>query len=245
MGIDHEHIVGHEAARLVAVARQGPLDAPVPGCPGWDVARLAGHVGRVHRWATAGIREGGAPDGTALDRPPKDDTVVAWSADAIAPLLAALKDAPAPGVWNFVGADDPDGSFWARRMAVETSIHRWDAEDAVGGAGETSPLDAQLAAEGIEEELTLLAPSMLAGRDGIGIGGSLHVHATDAPSEWTVSTEDGALQAEPGHGEGDVALSGPASSVLLVLYRRLRPGEGSTEVLGDADVLDRWLALGV
>jgi hypothetical protein len=33
--------------------------------------------------------------------------------------------------------------------------------------------------------------------------------------------------------------------VLLVLYRRLRPGEGSTEVLGDADVLDRWLALGV
>ena len=168
-----------------------------------------------------------------------------WSAEAISPLLAALKEAPAPGVWNFVGADDPDGSFWARRMAVETSIHRWDVEDAVGGAGETSPLDASLAAEGIEEELTVFAPRLLAGRDGIGIGGSLHLHATDAPSEWMVRTDAGVLQAEPGHAKGDVALRGPASSVLLVLYRRLRPGEGGTEVLGDADVLDRWLALGV
>jgi uncharacterized protein (TIGR03083 family) len=245
MGIDHERIVGHEAARLVAVARQGPLDAPVPGCPGWDVGRLAGHVGRVHRWATAGIREGAEPDGTTLDRPPKGDAVVDWSADAIGPLLDALKDAPAPGVWNFVGADDTDGSFWPRRMAVETSIHRWDAEDAVGGAGETSPLDAALAAEGIEEELTVLAPRLLAGRDGIGIGGSLHLHATDAPSEWMVRTEDGTLQTERGHGKGDAALRGPASSVLLVLYRRLRPGEGGTAVLGDAAVLDRWLALGV
>jgi uncharacterized protein (TIGR03083 family) len=245
MGIDHEHIIGHEAARLVAVARQGPLDAPVPGCPGWDVARLTGHVGRVHRWATAGIRAGAEPDGTTLDRPPKGDTVVDWSAEAISPLLAALKEAPVPGVWNFVGADDADGSFWARRMAVETSIHRWDVEDAVGGASETSPLDASLAAEGIEEELTVLAPRLLAGRDGIGIGGSLHLHATDAPAEWMVRTDGGALQADPGHAKGDAALRGPASSVLLVLYRRLRPGEGGTDVLGDADVLDRWLALGV
>src|SRR4029079_12485911 len=125
-----------------------------------------------------GIREGGEPDGTALDRPPKDDTVVAWSADAIAPLLAALKDAPAPGVWNFVGADDPDGSFWARRMAVETSIHRWDAADAVGGAGETSPLGAQPAGERIEEYLTLLAPIILAFRHTNEIGFSHHPHAT-------------------------------------------------------------------
>jgi uncharacterized protein (TIGR03083 family) len=245
MGIDHEHIVGHEAARLVAVARQGPLDAPVPGCPGWDVARLTGHVGRVHRWATAGIRDGAEPDGTTLDRPPKGDAIVDWSAEAISPLLAALKEARAAGGWNFVGADDVDGSFWPRRMAIETSIHRWDAEDAVGGAGETSPIDAPLAAEGIEEELTLLAPQLLAGRDGVGMSGSLHVHCTDTAGEWTVRTNDGTVQTERGHAKGDAALRGPASSVLLVLYRRLRPGEGGTEVLGDGDVLDRWLALGV
>jgi len=32
--------------------------------------------------------------------------------------------------------------------------------------------------------------------------------------------------------------------LLLVLWRRLQPGEQSTEVLGDGAVLDRWLALG-
>jgi uncharacterized protein (TIGR03083 family) len=164
MAIDHERIIGHEAAQLIAVARQGPLDAPVPGCPGWDVARLAGHVGRVHRWATASILGGAEPDGTTLERPPKGDAVVDWAEAAIAPLLGALKAAPAPGAWNFVGADDADGSFWPRRMAVETSIHRWDTEDAVGGASETSPLDAMLAAEGIEEEFTLMSPRLLAGR---------------------------------------------------------------------------------
>ncbi len=245
MAIDHERIVGHEAAQLIAVARQGPLDAPVPGCPGWDVARLTGHVGRVHRWATASILGGAEPDGTTLDRPPNGDAVVDWAEAAIAPLVDALKTAPAPGTWNFVGADDADGSFWPRRMAVETSIHRWDAEDAVGGAGETSPLGAALAAQGIEEELTLMGPRLLAGRDGIAIGGSLHVHCSDVESEWMARIDKGVLRAERGHQKGDVALRGPASSVLLVLYRRLRPGDGGTDVVGDPEVLDRWLALGV
>ena len=245
MGIDHERIVGHEAARLVAVARQGPLDAPVPGCPGWDVARLTGHVGRVHRWATAGIVGGAEPDGTTLDRPPKDDTVVDWAEGAIGPLLEALRTAPSPGRWNFVGADDADGSFWPRRMAVETAIHRWDVEDAIGGTGNANPIDADLAAEGIEEELTLMAPRLLAGRDGIDIGGSLHLHCADADGEWMVRSDDGVVLVGHGHQKGDAALRGPASSMLLVLYRRLRPGEGGTEVLGDAAVLDRWLALGV
>jgi uncharacterized protein (TIGR03083 family) len=245
MGLDHLRIVGHETALLIAVARQGPLDAPVPGCPGWDVARLAGHVGRVHRWATASIVGRAEPDGTTLERPPKGEAVVDWCEGATAPLLDALKSAPVPGVWNFVGADDADGSFWARRMAVETSIHRWDAEDAVGGASDASPIDAVLAAEGIEEELALLAPRLLAGRDGIDIGGSLHVHCEDASGEWMVHTDDGLLRVGHGHEKGDVALRGPAASLLLVLYRRLRPGEGRTEVLGNSAVLDRWLALGV
>src|SRR5205085_3354075 len=144
------------------------------------------HVGRVHRWATAGVVGGGEPDGTTLDRPPKGDAIVDWSEEAIPPLLAALKAAPTPGVWNFVGADDADGTFWPRRMAVETSIHRWDVEDAVGGASATSPLDANLAGEGIEEELTLLAPRLLAGRDNVDIGGTLHVHCTDTDGEWMV-----------------------------------------------------------
>ena len=69
-------------------------------------------------------------------------------------------------------------------MAVETAIHRWDVEDAIGGTGNANPIDADLAAEGIEEDLTLMAPRLLAGRDGIDIGGSLHLHCADADGEW-------------------------------------------------------------
>ena len=244
MGIDHVHLVGHEAARLAAVADQGPLDATVAGCPGWDLSRLVGHVGRVHRWAAACIKAGREADGSTLERPPRDETVVPWFEAGIQPLLDTLATAPAPGVWNFLDAPDPDGLFWPRRMAVETSIHRWDAEYAIWGAGETSPVDAPLAAEGVEESLRYLAPRALAGRDDIDVGGSVHVHSTDAEGEWTIHTEGGAYRVEPEHGKGSVAVRGPASSLLLVLYRRMAPGEGNTEVFGDAAVLDRWLALG-
>ena len=44
-------ILQGSVARFASVLRSGPLDAPVPGCPGWDVHRLARHLGFVQRWA--------------------------------------------------------------------------------------------------------------------------------------------------------------------------------------------------
>ncbi len=243
MGIDYVGIVGHEAARLAAVARQGPLGAPVPGCPGWDLGRLAGHLGRVHRWATVAVTTGREPDQAGIERPPRGPEVVEWYEAGIGPLVEAL-GRPASGGWNFMGVPDPEGTFWSRRQAIETSLHRWDGEDAVGGAADAAPLNAVLASDGIDENLSLWTPYSLAGKDGIDIGGSVHVHCTDVDGEWTFKTDDGLLRVDRGHAKGDVALRGPASSLLLVLWRRLKPGEGSTEVLGDGAVLDRWLALG-
>ena len=52
----------------------------------------------------------------------------------------------------------------------------------------------------------------------------------------------GGITVEPGHGKGDVAVRGPASDLLLVLMRRLPPGDPAVEVLGDAAVLDELLA---
>ena len=245
MGIDYVGLVDHEASQLAAVARQGPLDWAVPACPGWDVARLVGHLGRVHRWATEAVTTGAEPDQSGLERPPRGPEVVEWYEAGIKPLVDALRAAPtAPGGWNFMGASDPDGTFWARRQAIETSIHRWDGEDAVGGEDDAPPINATLASDGIDERLMVWSPWSLAGKDGIDIGGSVHVHCTDVEGEWTFKTDDGVLVVDRGHAKGDAALRGPASSLLLVLWRRLQPGEQSTEVLGDGAVLDRWLALG-
>ena len=59
--IDYVAAVRREAVALSAVAHAGPLDAPVAACPGWDVARLVGHVGSVHRWATVAVLTGAPP----------------------------------------------------------------------------------------------------------------------------------------------------------------------------------------
>jgi MDMPI C-terminal domain len=82
-------------------------------------------------------------------------------------------------------------------------------------------------------------------RDGIDIGGSIHLHATDADGEWTLRTDDGLLKVARGHAKGDVAVRGPASSLLLLLWRRVGATDYGLERFGADAVLDRWLRLGV
>jgi hypothetical protein len=49
------------------------------------------------------------------------------------------------------------------------------------------------------------------------------------------------ITAERGHAKADVALRGPATSLLLVLMRRMPVAGSGADVLGDAAVLDNWL----
>ena len=60
--------------------------------------------------------------------------------------------------------------------------------------------------------------------------------------EWLVRREGSELIVEHGHGKGDVALRGPAGRLLLVLLRRIPPGDPQVEVIGDPAVLAGWLA---
>lgn len=240
MTIDYLAAVRADAAALAAAARKGPLDAAVPSCPGWDLTRLVGHVGRVHRWVTEVARTRSEVDGSSLGRPPRDESVMDWFEAGIEPLLAALSALdPAAPAWNFTRAPQV-GAFWPRRMGCETLMHRWDAEQSVGTP---SPLDPALSADTIDELFDAMAPTQLAEVADLDIGGSLHVHCSDTAGEWTVTTASGALEVARTHGKGDAALRGPAEGVVLVLYRRLQPGDGGTEVFGDRAVLDRWLAL--
>ena len=168
-----------------------------------------------------------SPDGpAALD----------WYRDGVARLIGALEGiGPDDKVWNWVsGPDTPD--FWFRRMAQETAVHRWDAESAVGPA---TPIDPALAVDGIAEMLGGFLPLLGAGGSVPGpLGGSLHVHATDAEGEWTVTQGEGGFAVEGGHAKGDAAMRGPASDLLLALWGR--PTLQAVEVFGDSGVVDRW-----
>jgi hypothetical protein len=92
-------------------------------------------------------------------------------------------------------------------------------------------------------EIAVLAPLRLGGKDGIDIGGSVHLHANDADGEWTLHTDDGIFRVTKGHSKGDVAVRGPASSLVLLLWNRIGPQDAGLEMFGDPAVFDNWRSI--
>jgi uncharacterized protein (TIGR03083 family) len=232
---------------LAGLVHGADLTRQVPTCPDWTLRQLATHVGRAHRWAAEivstrsaefipfrQVPDGRIPDDPALHAP--------WLRAGAAQVIAAVRETGSDPVWTFAGQQP--ATFWARRMAHETAVHRADAEITAGREPEFEP---DLAADAIDEWLGFQSgreeaddPRLNALPD----GGVLHVHATDegVDGEWLVRREGPAVTVQPGHGKGDVALRGPAGRLLLVLLRRLPPDDPGVTVLGDPALLTRWLA---
>jgi uncharacterized protein (TIGR03083 family) len=242
MPSDYLTSIRRDATTLADVARKAPRDTPISGCPGWDLDDLVVHLGRIHRWVVAAVDAGGENPGKFPPGP--DDAAdypdwLAEGAEIMCQKLAALD--PAATVWNFSG-NKLTAAFWARRQALETAVHRWDGEEAAGPAG---AIGAELAVDGIDEIFDVFAPLRRAGKEPLQLGGSLHLHATDADGEWTIAAPDGELVVERGHAKGDVAVRGPASTLYLMLWRRVPPNHPDLARFGDDTLLDRWLAAGV
>lgn len=230
----YRRTVRDEATALVAAAERAGLDARVPSCPDWDVAALLAHIGRVHRWAAGNIAARELTSPAATEQPPAGAALFDYARAGAAALSAELDRPADEPAWTF--APPPTVAFWQRRQAQETAMHRVDAELAGGAA---SPIDADLAADGIDEWLQLL--SYRPGKPPpTGTGETLHLHCTDRPGEWLLRRTPEDLQIEPTHAKGDVAVRGSASDLLLVLLHRASP-EG-VEVLGARPVLDTFLA---
>jgi predicted lipid carrier protein YhbT len=81
--------------------------------------------------------------------------------------------------------------------------------------------------------------------DDVDLRRSLHVHATDeglaGAGEWLLSHEPDGVRVDRAHGKGDVAVTGPADRLLLVLLRRAAADDPALTVYGDASVLAGWL----
>jgi predicted lipid carrier protein YhbT len=134
-------------------------------------------------------------------------------------------------------------SFWARRMVHETLVHLADAQLA---AGEVSEIPADLAADAIDEWLTVMSRLNNGGNDLASIlpaGATIGVQVTGPECEWQVGHFADGVRVAQSQGTGDVTLAGPAADVLLVLMRRMPATSPSVRVSGDAALLDRWLEL--
>jgi len=225
-----------DSARIAELAR-GDLAAPIPPCPGWTLGDLVDHVSAVYRMVTHALTHGARPE-TFAERP--DGVGVAdFYDESVAGVMAAFAATdPAAPSWNW-SVGDQVASFWWRRMAQESAVHRWDAESATGVS---APIDGVVAADGIDEWFDVHVRSDAAG-DEIPVPtvkGSLHVHCTDVDGEWWAKLDGRALDLDRSHRKGDAVLRGAASDILLALWGRVPVA--SVEVIGDRSVLDDWLA---
>jgi uncharacterized protein (TIGR03083 family) len=139
---------------LLADAAAGRLDAPIPSCPEWVMADLIAHIGVVHRHKEHIVRKG-LTENPGVDEamyPPEDEAdLVPWYAEGLDLLLDTLESAdPDTPVWTF-HAPEQTVSFWHRRMAHETAVHRVDAQ--LGAGTEPTKMGPDLAVDGLDEVL--------------------------------------------------------------------------------------------
>ena len=237
-------------AMLAVVVDSADPQLPIPACPDWTLRQLATHLGRAQRWATeivkarsdAFIDFRAVPDGKL---PSEEAERGRWLTAGATRLVAALREADGDQVWAFDTM--APASFWARRMSHEVMVHCADAHLA---AGDEVDMPAELAADAIDEWLTVMS-GLTAGQPdrrltALPPGRSLHVHATDpdlaGKGEWLIANAgDDGLRVATEHGKADVALTGPATDVLLVLLGRLPASHEAVRVIGDQELLNSWL----
>lgn len=223
-------VIRTASERLAGVVASRP-GAMVPRYPGWTLLDLLIHTGSAHRRATKVVATS-SQQKVEREFPPDEvpEVVVPWFTEGVAAMVEVLEGAdPTIEVWGF--GPRPTVTSWTLRMALETEVHRWDAE---GATGVPSPVPAWLAAAGIEELLALWGRVMPLER-----APSLELILTDLGESWTLRTGEGGARLAPGSpSEPGDAVEGDASAVYLWLMgRRDLAGlvcHGSGAVIWDA-----------
>jgi len=243
---EYAAVLRSEGERLAAAAGEAGPDAPLPSCPGWRVADLLRHTGAVHRWA-AGFVSGAAavpPYEEVAQAAPRGREALPWYATSHRLLLEALGAAPADlDCWYFFSAPSAK-DFWSRRQAHETTVHRVDAELALGGR--PSPVAAEFAADGVDE---LLAGFHSRKRSRLRTDEprTLRISAPDvAGAQWLVHLSDAPPRTERGGAasdrQADCTVSAPAERLYLALWNR--GSYADLDVEGDGALVDLWRRTG-
>ncbi|HTW21256.1 MAG TPA: maleylpyruvate isomerase family mycothiol-dependent enzyme [Mycobacteriales bacterium] len=226
--------VRREGEGLVAAAGMG-LDAAVPACEGWAVRDLVGHVAGIYNRIANLVSSRATESPERIPLP--DGEPVAVLNVLLDDLVAELADCdPDTPMWNWSEGSPKVARFWARRMAHESAVHRFDAQSA---HGVLQPVDADLAGDGIDELIDVIANRVYARDDVDGPTGTVRLVATDN-DPWSVDLLPDGIRRSDGSRAADVTASGTSSALLLAAYARV-PWQ-SLEVAGDATLLAAWTA---
>ena len=190
--IDHLAHLRADCDAVLAVLGRASGDEPVAACPGWGVRDLVEHLGGVHRWARQIVLTGEHVDETPT---PGDRDLTDWFAEGADELIQALAAAdPTAPTWSFTA--DKTAGFWRRRQALETVVHRWDAQRA---AGEPERIDPELALDGVREVADLMLPRQVRMGRLAPLTHAVRLAATDASGQVLL-----------GEGEPAAVVAGPA-----------------------------------
>ena len=229
-------LLAADAEALAAAAAEVDLAAPAPSCPGWTVRDAVEHTAEVYEHKLACIAAAGSrPDPWPPEWPPDRDPL-AWVQDALDRLLHVLGTTdPAAPSWTWWPADQTAG-FWVRRMAQETAVHRVDVQLAAGTA---SPVDDDLAVDGMDELLHLMLAGDWTGDEEPELTGTTTLSTTGRT--WTVAmSADRVDVSEAAGSAAEADVSADPSPLLLWSYGRV-PDE-AVRIVGDAAAAARLRA---
>lgn len=220
--LDH---IRSDSALIAAAARQG-LEPDVPCCEGWTVRDLVAHMGEVQRHKELIVRERLLePPEERIDAP--ESGLVDWFEEGAAVLVETLSATdPSTPLWTWHDPDQTVG-FWYRRMAQEALIHRVDAEQSHGAV---SPIDDDLAADGVDEIISIMLTAI---PDWGTFDGVRKLVCVSVPGRsWSL---------EEGRFSGTSPVSGSAYEDLLAFGLVEPEANMDTSISGGAAAVDLWL----
>ena len=223
----------------------GRLGERVPACPEWDIEQLARHTAMVYLQKAETIRTGVKPQGRWVP----EEILQLGAVDILETCYERLTsefdshDVSDPAE-SWVTEDQTVG-FWIRRLAHETSIHRYDLEAALGTP---LPIEPELAVDGIDEVLTVMVarvPAQPANPDDDGAA-----PADDANSDMVVIESGGEIWSaallphtiaitRQTHASPAGRVTGEPNDVLLWLWGRGPLPAGSAETTAVAELRSR------
>lgn len=234
---------------LAQITKKAPNNQ-VPTCPQWSLEDLAQHLAEVQERALLRVE---------LQRDPTEDQCLAvadlnastdhrllHSSEALARSLATGD--PRSPAWNWTGKDQTV-RWMARRQAHEAAIHYFDAllstlsEEPGDSASAitTWARDVEFCSDGLDEVLNVLIPSWFKPEAQAGPG-TLYLHATDSPAEWTVNWDDTGLTVSVAHSEAAATVRGTSSELYLWAWNRLPEGT-SLQTFGNSETLESYARL--
>lgn len=242
---EHIAVIRQEGQRFAEAARGVGPETIIEMCPGWTMRDLVRHLSEIHLWAAAHVARRTTKmwvdDLAELSESwpelavfwPDDDDLVDYYLATNSNLVRQLQSAPADvEAMTFLPAPSPL-AMWARRQAHETSIHRFDAQNA---GGSISGFEPGFAVDGIDELLMAFAPR--ANKFPIEDTRAMVVHASDTGDRWRVTLGPEGINTDRRDGPADVTLTGRAADMYLAVWNR--DANLTIDVVGDLGLLDAW-----